>query len=391
MNQYKPLTIPERILMGPGPSDVAPSVLRAMASPLLGHLDPVFMTIMNEIMAQLRDVFATENKLTMPMSGTGSAGMETAFVNVIEPGDVVIVGVKGVFGQRMVDVAQRCGARVVQVEAPWGEAIRPEQIEDALKREKKVKAVAIVHAETSTGVRQPLAEIGRLAHAYDALYIVDAVTSLGGIPVDVDDNGIDVCYSGTQKCISAPPGLAPVTLNERAAAVMAGRKTKVQSWYLDLNMIQSYWGNERLYHHTAPITMNYAIHEALRLILDEGLEACYERHDRLGRALQTGLEAMGLKLLVNADIRLPELTTVHIPDGVNDAAVRGQLLEQFGIEIGGGLGAFKGKLWRVGLMGHSCQIRHVVTFLAALEIALKDQGFTPENDGVDAAMKIIHG
>ncbi len=291
----------------------------------------------------------------------------------------------------MVDVAQRCGARVVQVEAPWGEAIRPEQIEDALKREKKVKAVAIVHAETSTGVRQPLAEIGRLAHAYDALYIVDAVTSLGGIPVDVDDNGIDVCYSGTQKCISAPPGLAPVTLNERAAAVMAGRKTKVQSWYLDLNMIQSYWGNERLYHHTAPITMNYAIHEALRLILDEGLEACYERHDRLGRALQTGLEAMGLKLLVNADIRLPELTTVHIPDGVNDAAVRGQLLEQFGIEIGGGLGAFKGKLWRVGLMGHSCQIRHVVTFLAALETALKDQGFTPENDGVDAAMKIIHG
>ncbi|NCC49391.1 MAG: alanine--glyoxylate aminotransferase family protein, partial [Clostridia bacterium] len=287
MNQYKPLTIPERILMGPGPSDVAPSVLRAMASPLLGHLDPVFMTIMNEIMAQLRDVFATENKLTMPMSGTGSAGMETAFVNVIEPGDVVIVGVKGVFGQRMVDVAQRCGAQVVQVEAPWGEAIRPEQIEDALKREKKVKAVAIVHAETSTGVRQPLAEIGRLAHAYDALYIVDAVTSLGGIPVDVDDNGIDVCYSGTQKCISAPPGLAPVTLNERAAAVMAGRKTKVQSWYLDLNMIQSYWGNERLYHHTAPITMNYAIHEALRLILDEGLEACYERHDRLGRALQT--------------------------------------------------------------------------------------------------------
>ncbi len=391
MNQYKPLTIPERILMGPGPSDVAPSVLRAMASPLLGHLDPVFMTIMNEIMAQLRDVFATENKLTMPMSGTGSAGMETAFVNVIEPGDVVIVGVKGVFGQRMVDVAQRCGARVVQVEAPWGEAIRPEQIEDALKREKKIKAVAIVHAETSTGVRQPLAEIGRLAHAYDALYIVDAVTSLGGIPVDVDDNGIDVCYSGTQKCISAPPGLAPVTLNERAAAVMAGRKTKVQSWYLDLNMIQSYWGNERLYHHTAPITMNYAIHEALRLILDEGLEACYERHDRLGRALQTGLEAMGLKLLVNADIRLPELTTVHIPDGVNDAAVRGQLLEQFGIEIGGGLGAFKGKLWRVGLMGHSCQIRHVVTFLAALETALKDQGFTPENDGVDAAMKIIHG
>lgn len=391
MNQYKPLTIPERILMGPGPSDVAPSVLRAMASPLLGHLDPVFMTIMNEIMAQLRDVFATENKLTMPMSGTGSAGMETAFVNVIEPGDVVIVGVKGVFGQRMVDVAQRCGARVVQVEAPWGEAIRPEQIEDALKREKKVKAVAIVHAETSTGVRQPLAEIGRLAHAYDALYIVDAVTSLGGIPVDVDDNGIDVCYSGTQKCISAPPGLAPVTLNERAAAVMAGRKTKVQSWYLDLNMIQSYWGNERLYHHTAPITMNYAIHEALRLILDEGLEACYERHDRLGRALQTGLEAMGLKLLVNADIRLPELTTVHIPDGVNDAAVRGLLLEQFGIEIGGGLGAFKGKLWRVGLMGHSCQIRHVVTFLAALETALKDQGFTPENDGVDAAMKIIHG
>lgn len=391
MNQYQPLNIPERILMGPGPSDVAPSVLRAMASPLLGHLDPVFMTIMNDIMAQLRDVFATKNKLTMPMSGTGSAGMETAFVNVIEPGDVVIVGVKGVFGQRMVDVAQRCGARVVQVEAPWGEAIRPEQIEAALKREKKVKAVAIVHAETSTGVRQPLAEIGRLAHAYDALYIVDAVTSLGGIPVNVDENGIDVCYSGTQKCISAPPGLAPVTLNERAAAVLASRKTKVQSWYLDLNMIQNYWGNERLYHHTAPITMNYAIHEALRLILDEGLDTCYERHARLGRALQTGLESMGLKLLVDEDIRLPELTTVHIPDGVNDAAVRGQLLEQFGIEIGGGLGAFKGRLWRVGLMGHSCQTRHVVTFLSALETALKDQGYTPEIGAVEAAMNVIRG
>lgn len=391
MNQYQPLNIPERILMGPGPSDVAPSVLRAMASPLLGHLDPVFMTIMNDIMAQLRDVFATKNTLTMPMSGTGSAGMETAFVNVIEPGDVVIVGVKGVFGQRMVDVAQRCGARVVQVEAPWGEAIRPEQIEAALKREKKVKAVAIVHAETSTGVRQPLAEIGRLAHAYDALYIVDAVTSLGGIPVNVDENGIDVCYSGTQKCISAPPGLAPVTLNERAAAVLASRKTKVQSWYLDLNMIQNYWGNERLYHHTAPITMNYAIHEALRLILDEGLDTCYERHARLGRALQTGLESMGLKLLVDEDIRLPELTTVHIPDGVNDAAVRGQLLEQFGIEIGGGLGAFKGRLWRVGLMGHSCQTRHVVTFLSALETALKDQGYTPEIGAVEAAMNVIRG
>lgn len=391
MSKDRELQVPRRILMGPGPSDVSPAVLQAMARPLVGHLDPIFMEIMNDIMEQLRELFGTRNKLTMPMSGTGSAGMETAFVNIIEPGDVVVIGVKGVFGQRMTDVAQRCGAKVIPVEAAWGEAIQPEQIEAALRQQKKVKAVAIVHAETSTGVRQPLAEIGLLAHNYGALYIVDAVTSLGGIPVDVDAQGIDICYSGTQKCLSVPPGLAPITINEDAAMVLGSRKTKVQSWYLDLNMIRSYWGNERLYHHTAPISMNYAIHEGLRSILKEGLDACYERHARLGRALQSGLKALGLKMLVKESIRLPELTTVYIPEGISDTVVRDRLLSQFGIEIGGGLGVFKGKLWRIGLMGYSCQVGHVVTFLSALETVLKSQGYKPLSSGVDAAMAIING
>lgn len=391
MTELKELRVPSRILMGPGPSDVPPAVLQAMAMPLLGHLDPAFLEIMNDIMDQLRILFGTSNRLTLPMSGTGSAGMETAMVNVLEPGDTIIIGVCGVFGQRMVDVAQRCGATVIPVEAAWGEAIDPVRVKEALERNPGVKAVAVVHAETSTGVRQPLKEIGRLAHEHGALYIVDAVTSLGGIPVDVDANGIDVCYSGTQKCISAPPGLSPVTMNERAAERLRSRKTKVQSWYLDLNMIQNYWGSERVYHHTAPISMNYALREALRLISTEGIEACHQRHALLGRALQTGLQAMGLSMHVCEEIRLPQLTLATVPEGVDEAAVRRRLLEDFGIEISGGLGVLKGKVWRIGLLGHSCRERNVVLFLTALEHILKSQG-CPIRTGVavDAAMSVIH-
>ncbi len=392
MTELSELRVPPRILMGPGPSDVPPAVLLAMANPLLGHLDPAFLDIMNDIMAQLRDLFATKNRLTLPRSGTGSAGMETAMVNILEPGDTIVIGVNGVFGTRMVDVAQRCGATVIQVDAPWGEAIQPEQVSDALKRHGKVKAVAVIHAETSTGVRQPLADISRLAHDHDALFVVDAVTSLGGIPVDVDSNQIDLCYSGTQKCISAPPGLAPVTLNERAAELLRTRKSKVQSWYLDLSMIQNYWGSDRLYHHTAPITMNYALREALRLIFIEGLDACYQRHATFGKALQSGLQAMGLRMHVKEDVRLSQLTAVTIPDGVNDAAVRKQLLEEFGIEIGGGLGVLKGQIWRIGLLGHSCQKKNVVLFLTALEHILKKQGIAiPSGAAIDAAMSVIGG
>ncbi len=375
MEKRKELLIPDRTLMGPGPSDVAPSVLRAMASPLLGHLDPAFLDIMNRIMEQLRQLFGTENYMTLPMSGTGSAGMETVFVNSLEPGDKVIVCVNGVFGQRMADVASRCGAEVITVEAPWGEAIQTEQVEQALKTHAPVKAVAIVQAETSTGVWQPLADISAAAHQYDALFIVDAVTSLGGVPVEVDQHKIDICYSGTQKCISAPPGLSPVTINERGLASLNQRKQKVQSWYLDLTMLQGYWGNERVYHHTAPISMNYALYEAARLILsEEGLENCYQRHLKLGRAMQAGLQAMGLVLPVEESIRLPQLTTVEIPEGVTDADIRKQLLDRFGIEIGGGLGVFKGKLWRVGLMGSSCREKNVISFLTALHLLLKEQG-----------------
>lgn len=359
--------VPTRILMGPGPSDVHPRVLKALSTPLVGHLDPAFLALMNEVRDLLRQVFGTKNELTLAMSGTGSAGMETVFVNLIEPGDRVVIGVNGLFGQRMVDVASRCGAEVIPVTAPWGEPIPPEAVEKALKQaDGPVKAVAMVHAETSTGVWQPLADIGRLAHEHGALFIVDAVTSLGGVPVEVDKNGIDACYSGTQKCLSVPPGLAPVTFSPRAQEVIRTRKTKIQSWYLDLSMIQQYWGEERFYHHTAPISMIYALREGLEVLIEEGLENVYRRHLELGRRLQAALEDMGLTLHVAEAYRLPQLTTVRVPEGIDEAAIRRQLLEVYGIEIGGGLGELKGKVWRVGLMGYSCQLKNVVLFTSAL-------------------------
>jgi alanine-glyoxylate transaminase / serine-glyoxylate transaminase / serine-pyruvate transaminase len=380
----------KRLLMGPGPSDVHPRVLRAMATPLLGHLDPEFLTLMNETKDLLKVVFQTENKLTIPMSGTGSAGMETVFVNLVEPGDKVIVGVNGLFGERMVDVAERCGATVIQVNACWGEIIEPEAIEKALKENPETKLVAVVHAETSTGVMQPLKELSEIVHAHNALFVCDMVTSIGGIPTEIDKNDVDAAYSGTQKCLSAPPGLAPVTFGARALEVIANRKAKVQSWYLDLSMIQNYWNDERFYHHTAPISMVYSLREALRVILEEGLENVYDRHKLYGTALHAGIEAMGLELVVKKEHRLYQLTSVYIPKGVNDLEVRKQLLAKYGLEIGGGLGELKGRVWRIGLMGYNATQMNVTQFLAALEDVLRQQGFDCNpGAGLLAANEII--
>ena len=362
--------LPVRTLMGPGPSNVHPRVLKAMATPVIGHLDPAFLKLMDEMMDNLRRLFRTQNRFTIAVSGTGSAGMETALVNILEPGDKILICVAGVFGERMCDVASRCGAEVVRVETPWGDIIQPEQVSAALKQG-KFKAVAIVHAETSTGAHQPLKELAALAHQHGALFVADTVTSLAGVEVSVDDWGIDVCYSGTQKCISCPPGLAPITFNERAMEAVRARKTKVQSWYLDMTMVERYWGAERFYHHTAPISMLYALAESLQLIMEEGLEARLARHARLGAALHAGLQALGLPLLAKEGYRLPMLTPVAIPDGVDDVAIRKQLLADYNLEIGSGLGAFKGKAWRIGLMGESCSQANVLLVLYALKQLLR--------------------
>lgn len=356
-----------RLLLGPGPSAVHPDVLKAMATPLVGHLDPYFFEVMNGTREMLRTVFGTKNELTIPMSGTGSAGMETVFVNLIEPGDKVIVCVNGVFGERMKDVAERCGASVVEVTAPWGQPIDPDEIRKALEKNGQVKLVAIVQAETSTGVRQPLKEVSEIVHEHGALFAVDSVTALGGIPVDVDENGIDACYSGTQKCLSAPPGLSPVTMSDDAVQAIRKRKTKVQSWYLDLGMIANYWGEDRFYHHTAPISMVFALHEALRILLNEGLENVYKRHEDNGKLLQQELQSAGFELLAAEGYRLPQLTAFRLPQGLDDIRLRRELLNLYGIEVGGGLGPLKGQIWRVGLMGHSSNLANVRLFMGALQ------------------------
>ena len=365
---------PERLLLGPGPSEVHPRVLRAMSAPLIGHLDPAFVHMMEEVKALLRTVFATTNPLTIPISGTGSAGMEACLVNLLEPGDEFVVGVNGVFGTRMAEVAERAGAAVRRVEAPWGKIVRPEQIEAALANATRPKLVAVVHAETSTGAWQPIPEIAKVAHVRGALVLVDCVTSLGGAPVEIDAWGVDAAYSGTQKCLSCPPGLSPVTFGARALDALKARKTKVQSWYLDLALLAQYWGDERVYHHTAPITMNYALREALRLVLEEGLEARFARHRKNHEALAAGLAPLGLSLAAEAGHRLPMLNAVTVPDGVDEAKVRRRLLEKDGIEIGGGLGPMKGKVWRIGLMGESSRRTSVLAVLAALEDALRAEG-----------------
>ena len=363
-------TPPERHLMGPGPSDVAPAVLAALAKPLIGHLDPAFVTLMDELKAMLREVFATQNELTFPVSGTGSAGMEFCFVNLIEPGDEVIIGVNGVFGTRMCDVAARCGARVTRVESPWGQIITPPQVAAALAQTPRPKLVAIVHAETSTGALTPVAEISRLAREAGALFLLDTVTSLAGCPVRLDEWGVDAAYSGTQKCLSCPPGLSPVSLSRRAGETATRRKSKVQSWYLDVNLLSSYWGQERVYHHTAPISMNYALHEALRLVLLEGLENRWERHRQNHERLKQGLAALGLEIVSQPGHQLWQLNAVGVPPGVDEAAVRKRLLAEYHIEIGAGLGPLKGKIWRIGLMGETSRAENVDRVLGALKTIL---------------------
>ncbi|MFZ5686834.1 MAG: pyridoxal-phosphate-dependent aminotransferase family protein [Bacillota bacterium] len=383
--------LPLRILMGPGPSDVHPRVLQALSYPVIGHLDPEFLLLMNDTMDMLRKLFATDNQVTVPMSGTGSSGMETIFVNLLEPGDKVIIGVNGLFGQRMVDVAERVGAQPIVVEAPWGEPIDPEAIESAAKNSGRIKAIAVVHAETSTGVRQPLEPISSIAKQFEALFLVDAVTSLGGIPVNIEQIGVDACYSGTQKCLSVPPGLSPLSISSKAEKILNARKDKVRSWYLDLTMITKYWGSERFYHHTAPISMIFALREGLRMILEEGPEKVYARHRLNGEALQAGLTNMGLKLLVNHEYRLPMLTSVVIPENVADMEVRKRLLDLYGIEIGGGLGVLKGKIWRVGLMGHASRRKNVLLFLSALEDTLRQLDYpVPPGAGVEGALQVYN-
>lgn len=380
-----PVNTPRRTLMGPGPSDTHPRVLAALASPTIGHLDPYFLQVMNELQSMLREVFQTSNELTLAISGTGSAGMEACIVNLIEPGDRMLVCVNGVFGGRMSDVAARAGAQVTLLERGFGEIFSTEEIADAVQRVQP-KVVGIVHAETSTGAWQPLEEIAKVVHAGDALLLVDCVTSLGGVPVEVDGWGLDAVYSGTQKCLSCPPGLAPVTFSPRAVEAIDRRQSKIASWYLDMSMVRNYWSESRAYHHTAPINSNYGLHEALRLVLEEGLEHRFSRHLRNHRALKAGLKALGIEYSVAEGQQLPMLNSVWIPEAIDDVAVRSQLLSEYGIEIGGGLGPMKGRTWRIGLMGETSTPRNVLVFLAALERCLLDQGMSLDcGAGVAAA------
>jgi alanine-glyoxylate transaminase/serine-glyoxylate transaminase/serine-pyruvate transaminase len=359
---------PRRLLLGPGPSLVHPRVLHALAMPLLGHLDPQFLGVMNDIQILLRRTFATANRFTIAISGTGSAGMEAAVVNLVEPGDAVVVGINGVFGTRLATLVERCGGKALRVEAPWGRIIEPDAIASVLQRSGPVKAVALVHAETSTGAWQPIEPVGRLCRDYNALFIVDTVTSLGGAPVEVDRWGIDACFSATQKCLSCPPGLAPFTLSDRALAAIKNRRTTCQSWYLDMSLVADYWAEQtRAYHHTAPISMLYALREALCLVEEEGLVARYARHRLNSAALIAGLTALGFDPLPLPGQRLPMLSCVSLPALIDEAAVRARLLETYGIEIGGGLGPLKGKVWRIGLMGESSTEANVLTLLNALE------------------------
>lgn len=365
----------ERILMGPGPSPVPHRVLRALSAPTLGHLDPQYLAIMDETCEMLRQVMRTRNALTFPVSGTGMAGMECIASNLVEPGDAVIVCVNGVFGGRMKDVMERCGATVHVVEAPWGEAIADEKIAEALDRNPGVKLVGIVQAETSTGAHQPIEGLAEIVHGHGAMLVVDAVTSLGGHEVKVDEWGIDAIYSGTQKCLSCPPGLSPVSFGERALARLDARKSKPQSWYLDVTMLRKYYlsgggsgGGARVYHHTAPINMTYALREALAIVLEEGLEARIARHATAHQRLRAGLERMGLRYIPSRSLHT--LNCIGIPDGADDAGTRRRLLEEYGIEIGAGLGVMAGKAWRIGLMGHGATVRNVDLVLAALASVL---------------------
>ncbi|MBI1174658.1 MAG: aminotransferase class V-fold PLP-dependent enzyme [Sideroxydans sp.] len=363
---------PQRILMGPGPSDVSPRVLAAMARPTLGHLDPLFVGMMDEVKELLKYAFQTKNELTMPVSAPGSAGMETCFVNLVEPGDKVIVCQNGVFGGRMKENVERCGGTAVMMQDDWGRMVDPQKLEDALKANHDAKIAAFVHAETSTGAMSDAKTLVEIAHKHDCLTIVDAVTSLAGSPLKVDEWNIDAIYSGTQKCLSCTPGLSPVSFSERALDKVRNRKSKVQSWFMDLNLVMAYWGgsSKRAYHHTAPVNALYGLHESLVILQQEGLENSWARHRKNHFALRAGFEAMGLQFIVPEAERLPQLNAVSIPEGVDDAAVRAALLNDYQLEIGAGLGVMAGKVWRVGLMGHASNTRNILLCLGALDDVL---------------------
>lgn len=367
---------PVRTLMGPGPSDVHPRVTGAMARPCIGHLDPAFVGMMDEVKTMLQYAFKTENQLTIPVSAPGSAGMEATFQNLLEHGDKAIVCQNGVFGGRMKEVVERCGANAIMVEDDWGKPVDPNKVEEAFKANPDAKLLAFVHAETSTGARSDAEALSAIAHHNDALVLVDAVTSLGGSELRVDDWEIDAIYSGSQKCLSCTPGISPVSFSQRAIEVITTRKTKVQSWFLDTNLVMGYWGQnaKRAYHHTAPVNALYALHESLVMLQDEGLENSWARHTNNHLALRAGIEAMGLSFIVDEEYRLPQLNSVTIPDGVDEAAVRSTLLNEFNLEIGAGLGALAGKVWRIGLMGHSSRAENILLCLGALDVVLTGMG-----------------
>ena len=376
----------ERILMGPGPSDVNPRILEALSRPTIGHLDPEFVGMMEEVKTMLQYAFQTSNELTLPVSAPGSAGMETCFANLVEPGDKVIVCRNGVFGMRMTENVERCGGEAITIDDEWGKPVDPQKLRDALKQHTDSKIVAFVHAETSTGARSDAKTLTAIAHEAGCLTIVDAVTSLGGVELRVDDWGIDAIYSGTQKCLSCVPGLSPVSFNDRAVEKIRNRGSKVQSWFMDLNLVMGYWGGgaKRAYHHTAPVNSLYALHEALVLLQDEGLEAAWERHQTNHLALRAGLETFGMEFVVDEEYRLPQLNSVMIPGGHDDATVRQQLLNEFNLEIGAGLGDLAGKVWRIGLMGYASNRTNVITCLGALEAV----GLKSSSSAVAAAQAV---
>ncbi len=383
---------PKRTLMGPGPSDVSPRVTAAMGAPTIGHLDPAFVGLMDDIKGLLQYAFRTKNKLTIPVSAPGSAGMESCFVNLLEPGDKAVVCQNGVFGGRMKENVERCGATAIMVQDDWGKPVDPNKVEEALKANPDAKLLAFVHAETSTGARSDAKALTALAHQYDALSLVDSVTGLGGIELDVDGWGIDAIYSGTQKCLSCPPGISPVSFGERAVDVIKNRKTKVQSWFLDMSLVMGYWDGTggRTYHHTAPVNSMYGLHESLVMLAEEGLEKAWARHAYHHQALAAGIEAMGLRFVVDKEYRLPQLNSVTIPEGVEDAKVRAALLNDYNLEIGAGLGALAGKVWRIGLMGESSCKTNVLLCLGALDAVLTGMGAAINSGRAVAAANAVY-
>ena len=381
---------PQRTLMGPGPSDTHPRVLSAMARPTLGHLDPVFTDMMEELKTLLRYAFQTNNLLTFPVSGPGSVGMEMCFVNMVSPGDKVIVCRNGVFGGRMIENVQRCGGTAIVVEDKWGAAVDPQKVEEAFKQNPDVKILAFVHAETSTGAISDAKLLCEIARRYHALTIVDTVTSLGGSPLKTDEWQIDAIYSGSQKCLSCPPGLSPISFSERVVDLVKNRKSKVQSWFMDLNLLLGYWGTTRTYHHTAPTNALYGLHEALLMLYEEGVEHSWARHQRNHEAFKAGLATLGMEYLVEEKSRLPQLNSVYVPEGIDEKEVRRRLLADYNLEIGAGLGDLAGKIWRFGLMGYSSRIENVMLCLGALETVFAEMGRKVEAGTAEAAAHRVY-